>query len=637
MLQELERFYEEYCGSIRREAEALRSEKMPEPTEELFAIYENTGNRLIYEDVYFRRRKFLAVFGLKAILDRQEEDIRKLEEILRDICGEECWALPAHVNRKTDENWRIFVDLFAAETAQTLSEITALLEDVLSKATVDAVRQEVTRRVLAPFAASQAPYSHWEYGASNWCAVCGGSVGSAAMYIMKDRPGELTAILDRICYALETYYLKSFAEDGACLEGLGYFTYGMTYFAGFARQLYEFTAGKRDLFRNEKLARIAAFQAKCYFPSGSTVSFADGNRDDTFRMGLTCFLAMRYPGAGIPPLGRAAGLNDDNCYRFMGLYRNLTWTKDYMDFLRGEEAGAAAGTRNESGKQVGKTAAEGEAGAAGADTAGAEAGAARADTADAEAGAAGTDTVGAEPGRETAAKTAVHRAVLPDAQWVICHSRDGAGVAAKGGHNGEPHNHNDVGSFFYLKGKDFLLTDLGCGEYTREYFSEKRYEHLCCRSEGHNVPIIDGREQLAGEEYGCDRFEAEEPGRTVISFAGAYANPELKSLVRTLDWDETDGKLQVEDRCQVTERLQSVRENLITHWEPEVQGNTIRIQGEQNGCTVVIDGPEVKVDCIRRDFYDHGGQRRDVWLIQWEVPVTGQDGEISARFTVTAV
>ena len=583
MLQELERFYEEYCGSIRREADALRSEKMPKPTEELFAIYENTGNRLIYEDVYFRRRKFLAVFGLKAILDRQEEDILKLEEILRDICGEECWALPAHVNRKTDENWRIFVDLFSAETAQALSEITALLEDVLSEATVDAVRQEVTRRVLAPFAASQAPYSHWEDGASNWCAVCGGSVGSAAMYIMKDRPQELTAILDRICYALETYYLKSFAEDGACLEGLGYFTYGMTYFAGFAQQLYEFTEGKRDLFRNEKLARIAAFQAKCYFQSGKTVSFADGNRDDTFRVGLTCLLAMRYPGAGIPAMERAAGLNDDNCYRFMGLYRNLTWTKDYMDFLRGEGTDAAA---------------EGEAGAAGA---------------------------------------VIGQTVLPDAQWVICQSRNGAGMAAKGGHNGEPHNHNDVGSFFYLKGKDFLLTDLGCGEYTREYFSEKRYEHLCCRSEGHNVPIIDGREQLEGEEYGCDRFETESAGRTIISFAGAYANPELKSLVRTLDWDEADGKLQVEDRCQVTERLQSVRENLITHWEPEVQGNTIRIQGDQSGCVVVIDGPEVKVDCIRRDFYDHGGQRRDVWLIQWEVPMTGQGGELRARFTVRAV
>ena len=55
--------------------------------------------------------------------------------------------------------------------------------------------------------------------------------------------------------------------------------------------------------------------------------------------GLTCCLAMKYPGAGIPAMERAAGLNDDNCYRWMGLYRNLTWTKDYMEALRQGEIG----------------------------------------------------------------------------------------------------------------------------------------------------------------------------------------------------------------------------------------------------------------------------------------------------------
>lgn len=604
MLRELELYYEDYCGSIRREAEALRGEEMPELSEELFAIYEQTGNRLIYEDVYFKRRKFLAVFGLKAILDREKDDISKLEKILKDICGEECWALPAHVNRRADENWRIFVDLFAAETAQTLAEIVSLLQGELSEETVSTVKRQVMRRVLEPFVASTPPYSHWEHGASNWCAVCGGSVGSAAMYLMQDRPEELAALLERISHSLETYYLKSFAEDGACLEGLGYFTYGMTYFVGFAQQLYEFTAGKHDLFRNGKLARIAAFQAKCYFPGGRTVSFADGSAEETFRVGLTCFLAMKYPQAQIPPLERAAGLNDDNCYRWMGLYRNLTWTKDYLDSLRGEEAGRAA-----EGQEPGR--------AAGA--------------------------VKPEAGKIQAEKTAAKRAeeesriVLPDAQWVICRSRNGAGMAAKGGHNGEPHNHNDVGSFFYLKGRDFLLTDLGGGEYTREYFSEKRYTHLCCRSLGHNVPVIDGREQLEGEEYSCDGFRTEGEDRTVISFAGAYVNPGLKSLIRSLDWDEAKGTLQVEDRFQVTEQLRSIRENLVTDWKPQVQDNTIRIQGPDSGCAVEIEGPAVKVDCMPRDFSDHGGHHRDVWLIQWEVPGLGKAGDISVRFTVRGV
>lgn len=592
MLRELEEFYGDYCESIRREADMLRAEPMPVITEELFAIYENTGNRLTYEGVYFMRRKLLAVFGLKAILDKDERDIRKLEGILKDICGEECWALPAHVNRKTDENWRIYVDLFAAETAQALAEIVSLLQDVLASEVADTVRREVTRRVLEPFSASRAPYGHWEYGASNWCAVCGGSVGSAAMYLMQDRPEELDMLLERICYSLENYYLKSFAEDGTCLEGLGYFTYGMTYFAGFADQLYEFTKGKRNLFQNEKLPKIAAFQAKCYFRSGKTVSFADGFTDDTFRPGLTCYLAMRYPGAGIPAMERAAGLNDDNCYRWMGLYRNLTWTKDYMEALRQGEIAEAAG-------------------AVSAD---------------------GTGPLSVESGGSGGAPIA--QTVLPDAQWCICQSANGAGMAAKGGHNGEPHNHNDVGSFFYLNGKDFLLADLGCGEYTRDYFSKRRYGYLCCRSLGHNVPIIDGREQLAGEEYGCESFETDGLGKTTISFAGAYANPELKSLVRTLNWNAEDGTLQVEDCFGITPCLQSVRENLITCRKPEIEGNTIRIQGAGNGCVVAVEGEAVTIECSRRDFSDHGGVRRDVWLIQWEVPVKGAAGQVTARFSV---
>lgn len=624
MLAELERFYADYCSSIRREADALRGEKVPAVTEELFAIYENTGKRLIYEGVYFLRRKYLAVFGLKAILDGEERDILKLEEVIRDICGEECWALPAHVNRKADENWRIYVDLFASETAQTLAEITYMLKDRLSAEVSEEARREVMRRVLVPFAQSRAPYGHWEYGESNWCAVCGGSIGSAAIYLLGERAEQLTGgetetlrrILDRVCYSLEHYYLKSFAGDGTCLEGLGYFTYGMTYFTGFAQQLYEFTGGKRDLFQNEKLAKIAAFQAKCYFPSGKTVSFADGFTDDTFRPGLTCYLAQKYPEAGIPPMERAAGLNDDNCYRWMGLYRNLAWTKDYTDFLRRGECAGMVNLKVASGEP---------------DTAGSV----KSEKLSGERSFAGTAaSKAASSVREPAREAAASQIILPDAQWSICRSRNGAGMAAKGGHNGEPHNHNDVGSFFYLNGKEFLLADLGCGEYTRDYFSEKRYDFLCCRSLGHNVPLINDREQMPGSGYGCSSFEADGLGRTVIGFGGAYANPELKSLVRTLDWNEENGTLSVRDCFKMNGRLQSIKENLITEWEPEICGNTIRIKGKSGGCLVTVEGVDGAICRSRREFSDHGGIRRDVWLLQWEVPLEGAEGETQSCFRV---
>jgi hypothetical protein len=49
-------------------------------------------------------------------------------------------------------------------------------------------------------------------------------------------------------------------------------------------------------------------------------------------------------------------------------------------------------------------------------------------------------------------------------------------VSAKGGHNDESHNHNDVGSFVvYLDGKP-LLVDPGVETYNIKTFSPQRYE-----------------------------------------------------------------------------------------------------------------------------------------------------------------
>lgn len=74
--------------------------------------------------------------------------------------------------------------------------------------------------------------------------------------------------------------------------------------------------------------------------------------------------------------------------------------------------------------------------------------------------------------------------------------------AFKGGNNGEPHNHNDLGSFIYSDEKGQVFCDLGSGRYTREYFSdEARYEIFCNSSFSHSVPVIDGLCQSAGEKF----------------------------------------------------------------------------------------------------------------------------------------
>ena len=577
-IRELEIYLQEYTACLQAHGEALLDKPMPEADEAMFSLYETTGNRLTYEAVYFARRKMLAVFGCLSLLEGKEVYLKKLEEVLDGICEEECWALPAHINRKEDADWRNCVDLFASETAQALSEIISGLGDRLPPALCVKVRENVYRRVLKPFMEAPAPYAWWEGGDNNWNAVCCGSIGCAAIYLLQDKPEVLRPLLDRIVCSLESY-IAGFSGDGACMEGLGYFTYGMTYYTGFADKLYRYTDGGTDLMEGAVCRQIACFQQKCYFPSGRTLSFSDGDSRDTYKMGLTCFLAMRYAEVEIPPLSCAGGFDNDSCYRFMANYRDVLWTREYLD-------------RAEKGMLPAKN---GDAGDA--------------------------DCL-----------------VLPGAQWSICRGLSGGGMAVKGGNNGEPHNHNDVGSFLYLAGEEMLLTDLGAGEYTRDYFGDKRYEILCNQSLGHSVPILDGEGQKAGRQYACRWFEADGRGGTVLSFGEAYGKEQVKELVRSLRYDPVKETLLVEDVLEGREKGESsvsMKENLVTQYYPEITGNNIYIAGRKYGCRITVEELEGSIGLEAKKHANHKGVEEEVYCITWEVPAdNGKPWMRKCRFRV---
>jgi hypothetical protein len=86
---------------------------------------------------------------------------------------------------------------------------------------------------------------------------------------------------------------------------------------------------------------------------------------------------------------------------------------------------------------------------------------------------------------------------LPDAQWYMVR-KPNYSFAAKGGHNEEGHNHNDVGNFVLATDNGQMIADMGAMEYTAKCFSSERYTLLQNSSRGHSVPIIDGKEQGSG-------------------------------------------------------------------------------------------------------------------------------------------
>lgn len=123
-----------------------------------------------------------------------------------------------------------------------------------------------------------------------------------------------------------------------------------------------------------------------------------------------------------------------------------------------------------------------------------------------------------------------------DSQMLIKRTRS-YGFATKGGHNAEPHNHNDVGSFIVAKNGKHVLIDFGRGQYSKQYFGDTRYEHVECSSRGHSVPIIDGKYQLTGKGFVAKNTKFEN-GVFTTDIAGAYGTEELAGLVRRFEFTE---------------------------------------------------------------------------------------------------
>ncbi len=198
------------------------------------------------------------------------------------------------------------------------------------------------------------------------------------------------------------------------------------------------------------------------------------------------------------------------------------------------------------------------------------------------------------------------------AGWYICNNSE-LSLAAKAGHNDEPHNHNDVGSFCLVCDDGQVLCDFGCGEYNRDYFDpEKRYTILCNSSLGHNLPIINSSPQSPGKEHSGKVIYAKD-GVFSCEIAGAYDNCGLSSLTRKLTIN--NNIFELNDRYIFDNNSQNkVTERFVTMHKPEQTGNIIKILGytlEYNPkCTPVISEDKLT---------DHFGTERIMYFIDFNL------------------
>lgn len=210
--------------------------------------------------------------------------------------------------------------------------------------------------------------------------------------------------------------------------------------------------------------------------------------------------------------------------------------------------------------------------------------------------------------------------IYPDAGWYIKKTQSYI-ICAKGGHNEEAHNHNDVGSFYIDNYEKQIFADLGSGEYTREYFDWEggRYKCLVCGSQGHNVPVINGQYQKSGVERRA-KINAADDNTFSTELSEAYDIDALKSYVRTISM--TDREITVVD-CFEGE-LSEIRERFIAREKPERRENTLYIGNTVIECDIVPEITEEK-------YAGRRGVERSAWIIDYVIAGNRKKVEFSLK------
>jgi hypothetical protein len=296
-----------------------------------YMLFKTTGDRSAYESHYFARRRALACSSLLALIYPEEERyLTHLQNVIFAICNEYSWCLPAHQNTQggLDKMNSTILDLFACETGFALSEIHTMLGDRLDPLIKERTVYEINRRIVTPFT-SVDNYGSWENWNTNWTAVCMGSVACTLMLMHPELVDD--KMIARFIASIEKY-VSGLGNDGICLEGCGYWYYGFGFFTIFADMLRRFTDGKTDLFKSDKICRVAQFIQNTQLSDGCAVSFADSGSIFSYHTGLVHYLKSEYPDKINVPNPKYATISNDSCARFCLLLRSFIWyNAEYCD------------------------------------------------------------------------------------------------------------------------------------------------------------------------------------------------------------------------------------------------------------------------------------------------------------------
>jgi len=510
-----------------RRAEAHIGAEWTSPKASVFLDFVRDGNRTRYESVSFGRRVRLAELVIGEAVEGRGRFLDDILDGVWTICEESFWGVPAHIGAQKrgpglPDVTEPVVDLFAAETAMLLAWTDYLVGDALDRVSPlvrERIRLEIDRRVLGPCLERN---DFWWMGfggrqVNNWNPWIVSNWLAAALLVERD-PARRARSVHKAMKCLDEF-LASYPSDGGCDEGPGYWDRAGGSLFDCLEILHSASRGRIDVFDRPLIKEIGRYIGRVHIAGPWAVNFADA----AAKAGGNASLIFRY--------GRAIG--------DAGM------------------AGFGAWLAREQG--LGKDAVAGSFGALGRML---------------PALFSLDDLAGGEPGEPL-----FRDAWFPGLQVMAARSFGGSTkglyLAAKGGHNDESHNHNDVGSFIVYADGEPVLIDVGVETYTAKTFSRGRYEIWTMQSAFHNLPTVDGVMQKNGREFRARdvRYEAD-AARAVFDLDIAPAYPPeagIASWKRRLVL-ERGKRVAVEDRYALDRAGRRIELSFMSWRKPEVVG-----------------------------------------------------------------
>lgn len=433
--------------------------------------YEKTGNRKLALPEEHNRQAIIAL-TLGELADGSGKYLAKLADGLWFMCQQYSWAHYQHTGYQaskrtlpgTDEQ---VISLHGANSAACIAVAWHFFHDALGgidPAIPEAIEEAIETHVFAPFfneAQDLGSHKIWTGFArdrklNNWASYCDHHVLTCFLLMEKDQQRLLKAL--RRSMQIMDFYMSDQKGDGACDEGPGYWNMSFGKVYDFARTLCDASYGKADVFGAGIIRRMGEYKSKTYFDGGWTLSFGDcspravGSPALLYRFGKDvgsrelvefALYLLRDPKR---KCFKNPSLNFD---QLDGTYRQLETMRYQKSLMTTAEEYLSGGDFNATVASLRKT-------------------------------------VASEFYPETG------YAVLRRDKWIL---------GCKGGHNGESHNHNDVGSGILVWDTMPVILDPGVGTYTKDTFGAGRYKVWTMQSKWHACPSINGILQRNGAEF----------------------------------------------------------------------------------------------------------------------------------------